>query len=245
MFFVVLLSMRSADTGVYTASMLAYQEIKSCILMGEVPAGIRLREEKLAERIGVSRTPVREALLRLHTEQFLERHHEGGYRIAVPSARIIRELYEVRRALELFALRRTVDDIGDRDMEMLEQLEEEWVALGAEVPSCDPEFVLLDEDFHGRLAESSGNQQLAEELRRVNERIRPIRTHDFLTPGRVEVTIEEHLGVVSAVKFGKTSKAEELLERHIRQSQAVVEASSFKAFERMLTVGIDEAGSIW
>ena len=237
--------MMSADTRVYTASMLAYQEIKSCILMGEVPAGIRLREEKLAERIGVSRTPIREALLRLHTERFLERHHEGGYRIAVPSARVIKELYEVRRALELFAVRRTVESIGDRDMEMLGQLEAEWTALGAEVPSSDPEFVLLDEDFHGRLAESSGNLQLAEELRRVNERIRPIRTHDFVTPGRVEVTIEQHLGVLSAVRTGKAEKAEELLERHIRQSQAVVETSSFKAFERMLTVGVDEVGSLW
>jgi DNA-binding GntR family transcriptional regulator len=57
---------------------LAYQQLKTLVLLGEVPIGARLREEKLAERLGMSRTPVREALLRLHAEHFLDRHPEGG-----------------------------------------------------------------------------------------------------------------------------------------------------------------------
>lgn len=213
--------------------------------MGEVPAGVRLREEKIAERIGVSRTPVREALLRLHAERFLERHVEGGYRVSIPSGTLIRELYEVRKALELFAIRRTLDTAGDRDFVMLEQLREEWLSLQDDYVSPDPEFVLLDEEFHGRLAESSGNRELAEELRRVNERIRPVRTHDFITPGRLSATIEQHLAIVGSVIAGQSTKAEELLERHIRESQDVVEAASFKAVERMLNAGAAEVVSKW
>ncbi len=213
--------------------------------MGEVPAGVRLREEKIAERIGVSRTPVREALLRLHAERFLDRHIEGGYRVAIPSSTLIRELYEVRRALELFALRRTISMAGDRDLKMLNTLKDEWLGLQEDYFPTDPEFVLLDEDFHGRLAESAGNKQLAEELRRINERIRPVRTHDFVASGRVSATIDQHLAIVSAVIAAEIEQAETLLERHILQSQAVVEASSFKSFERMLNAGYVEGESIW
>ena len=213
--------------------------------MGEVPAGIRLREEKIAERIGVSRTPVREALLRLHAERFLDRHSEGGYRVAIPSAVLIRELYEVRRALELFALNRTVTLAADRDRAMLELLQEDWLALREDFAPEDPEFVLLDEDFHKRLAESAGNKQLAEELRRVNERIRPVRTHDFVARGRVEATIEQHLAIVGSVLSNNFSEAQVLLDRHILHSQAVVESSFFKALERMLTNEASEGGSLW
>ena len=213
--------------------------------MGDVPAGVRLREEKIAERIGVSRTPVREALLRLHAERFLDRHIEGGYRVAIPSSTLIRELYEVRRALELFALRRTLLSVADRDLNLLASLRDEWLLLRDDYTPTDPEFVLLDEDFHGRLAESAGNRQLAEELRRVNERIRPVRSHDFVATGRVAATIEQHLSIVGSVINGDTKTAETLLERHILQSQAVVEASSFKAFERMLVSGNPEGESIW
>lgn len=70
--------------------------------MGDVPIGTRLREERLAERLNVSRTPVREALLRLFAEHFVERHPEGGFRATTRSSQTMRELYEVRKALELY-----------------------------------------------------------------------------------------------------------------------------------------------
>ncbi len=76
------------STDVYTssntASGSAYQQLKALILLGDVPVGIRLREERIAERLGMSRTPIREALLRLHIERFLDRHPEGGFRATNP-----------------------------------------------------------------------------------------------------------------------------------------------------------------
>jgi DNA-binding GntR family transcriptional regulator len=218
-----------------TASSLAYQQLKTLLLLGDVPIGIRLREERLADRLNMSRTPVREALLRLHAEHFLERHPEGGYRATNPSAQTMRELYEVRRALELFALRRTLPD--QRDRTSLEELREEWLELSGITAAPDVEFVHLDEDFHRRLAESAGNQQLAEELRSINERIRPVRSHDFITPGRTEATIEQHLEILNAVLARRLVQASALLDRHISESQAVVELAVAKVLERMLSVG--------
>ncbi|HEY3941721.1 MAG TPA: GntR family transcriptional regulator [Acidimicrobiales bacterium] len=229
----------------HTASSLAYQELKSWILLGEVPVGVRLREERIAERIGVSRTPVREAMLRLHAERFLERHVEGGYRVATPSSTVISELYEVRRALELFALGRCADGHATYDRPMLEALHHDWSSIDADVDLPDPEFVLLDEEFHGSLAEAAGNHELAEELRRVNERIRPVRSHDFVTPGRIATTIEEHLGILGAVMDGLEGKASMLLDRHIRVSQEVVERASSLALERMLAAGSGEGARSW
>lgn len=224
----------------HTASSLAYQQLKALLLLGEVPIGVRLREERLAERLDMSRTPVREALLRLHAEHFVDRHPESGYRATNPSAQTMRELYEIRRALELFALHRAGDE--GRDWGSLTELKEEWRAFEVSDLTLDAEFVHLDEDFHRRLAESAGNVQLAEELRRLNERIRPVRSHDFVTPGRIGATVEQHLGIIDAVLARRMGEAERLLDSHIAESQAVVERAVAKVLERMLSVGERDNG---
>jgi DNA-binding GntR family transcriptional regulator len=226
----------------YTAAALAYQELKTLLLLGDVPVGIRLREERLADRLGMSRTPVREALLRLHAERFVDRHPEGGYKAANPSAQTMRELYEIRRALELFALRRTRSS-GGHDRDAIEELKEEWVTLDCDAGATDAEFVHLDEDFHRRLAESAGNRELAEALRSINERIRPVRSHDFITVGRISATIEQHLQILDAVLARRIGRACTLLESHISESQSVVEFAVARVLERMLSVG--ERDSSW
>lgn len=235
-------SSTSSYTSSSTAGALAYHELKSLILLGDVPIGLRLREERIAERLGVSRTPVREALLRLYAERFLDRHPEGGFRVLNPSVQTMGELYEVRRALEMFALRRAPEG-GGHDREALTVLREEWRSIDADDAQLDPEFVLIDEDFHVRLAEAAGNQQLAEELRQVSERIRPVRTHDFVTPGRIASTIEQHLAILDTVMARKPTKAAALLEAHIQQSQGVVEVAVARMLERMLSIG--ERDSAW
>ncbi len=215
-----------------------YAELKSLVLRGDVPLGVRLREEPLAERLGVSRTPVREALLRLFAEGFLARHAEGGYRVLTPSVDAMVNLYELRCALELFAIRRTDADGGPaHDVDALRSLREEWIQLDADAPPEDPEFVILDEEFHARLTEASGNPELAEEVRRVNQRIRPVRSHDFVTPGRIVTTIEQHLAIVDALLTGDAATAATKLDRHIGESRAVVEAAAASAMERMLRAG--------
>jgi DNA-binding GntR family transcriptional regulator len=228
-------------TGSYTAAALVYDRLKHLILLGEVPIGLRLREERIAERLGVSRTPVREALLRLHAERFLDRHPEGGFRVLNPSVQTMRELYEVRRALELLAMRRAMHE-GPHDRAALQELRDEWMSIDGDAAQLDPEFVLLDEDFHVRLAEAAGNVQLADELRMLSERIRPVRIHDFITPGRITSTIEQHLEILDTVLARKLTKAGEQLEAHILQSQGVVEVAVARVLERMLSVGERDSG---
>lgn len=213
----------------------ARELLRRQIIEGTLRPRERLVAADLADRLQVSRTPVREALLRLYAEGFLERHPDGGFRVKHPTTRSVGELYDVRKALELYAVRLTLEGLG-AVRNQLEQLRDDWSALEREAPDPDPEFVLIDEDFHLRLAEAAGNAELVEQLRRVNERIRPVRTHDFLQPRRIEQTTTQHLAIVKALLAGDPSTGS-LLEAHICESQRVVEELVGRVLERMVGLG--------
>jgi len=219
----------------------AYGELKQRLLAGDFPLGGRLAEERLASLVGVSRTPVREALSRLHVEGFVARLPDGGYCPTAPNLQTVRDLYEVRRGLELLALHLPTDaasDGGGRDHDRarLDALREDWQALTVphETAGPDPSFVLLDEDFHVRLAEAAGNQELVVLLQGINERIRLVRIYDFLTHERIEATVEQHLGIVEAVIAGDVAEADAQLNRHLFESLAVVEQRAGAALARMI-----------
>jgi DNA-binding GntR family transcriptional regulator len=167
-------------------SELAYGELKRRLLAGEFRLGARLKEARLATALGVSRTPIREAFLRLYSEGLVSRHSDGGYVPVVPDVGHIRSLYEVRAGLELQAIRR-----GTHDLEVVEALIGAWQALADDEPEPAPSIVLVDESFHVGLAEAAGNPVLAEMLRQLNERIRTVRMVDFLTGDRITSTIQE------------------------------------------------------
>ncbi|MGH9280899.1 MAG: GntR family transcriptional regulator [Acidimicrobiales bacterium] len=213
----------------------AYEELKTRLLVGEFALNRRLAEERLAALLGVSRTPVREALVRLFAEGLVERDPDGGWCPAAPDVSVVHDLYEVRMALELQGLRRPLGNNAGcaHDPGVLEPLRDEWRALEAEPPDPDPGFVSLDEDFHVRLAGSSGNPSLAELLGLVNERIRIVRMQDFLTEARVRTTIAQHLGILEAVLGGDIPLAVARFGRHLGESMAVVEDRAIRALARM------------
>jgi DNA-binding GntR family transcriptional regulator len=228
------------DAALYTGQLVgglrrehAYDELKRRLLLGDFPLNLRLAEERLAALLGVSRTPVREALLRLHAEGLIGTHPEGGYRPVAPDVDEVHDLYEVRMALELQALRRPGDLGLTHDIPELELLRDEWLVLADKQPEPDPGFVTLDEDFHLRLAAASGNPSLADLLRIVNERIRVVRMHDFLTGERVERTITQHLEILEAVLEGDLPLAVARFSRHLGESMAVVEQRAAHALARM------------
>jgi DNA-binding GntR family transcriptional regulator len=201
----------------------AYRALKARLLRGEFPANVRLGEVRLAGELGVSRTPVREAMGRLHTEGLLERHPEGGYRPWVPEVDVMRDLYEVRAWLELQGLLRPGRSATAHDRSILEALRDRWKALEAAPPAPDPDFVLLDEDFHVTLLRSAGNAIAVEHLCQVNDRIRVVRMLDFLSEDRIAATIAEHLELCERVLSGDLVSAEAAFAAHLAASMAVVE----------------------
>ena len=230
-------------TCVYTASDTGsslreqtYSALKHGLLSGDFPAARRLGEERLASELGVSRTPVREALSRLHSEGLVERLDDGGYGPILIDLHLIRELYEVRFALERAALRRPTEGGPVHDAAVLQGLRADWADL--EPPALDDDvdgdFVLMDEDFHERVAAAAGNHELVRLLHQVNERIRIVRMQDFLTAARVTQTIDQHLGVLEALLDGDLAQAEQRLLGHFAESLAVVEERVDLITARML-----------
>lgn len=228
-----------SDTALYTSpdpeptrTNLAYNTIKRQLLAGEFALSARLGEERLAGELGVSRTPIREAVSRLHAEGLLEHHPDGGYTPAVPNLDEIVELYEVRSILENAAIRRP-----GHDPAALRSLRDDWQALAedADAATPDPGFVLVDEDFHFRLAAASGNRSLANTLAVINERIRIVRMHDFLTSERIHATIEQHLGILAALLANEVDLAQRNLVEHLAESADVVQERAATAIARMLT----------
>lgn len=223
------------SAGLSTRQDRSYEDLKTRLLLGDFPLNARLGEERLAALLGVSRTPVREALLRLFAENLVDRHPDGGFCPTAPDVAGMQDLYEARQALELEALYRPARLGIVHDASVLEPLRDQWRALASAGVPPDPGFVLLDESFHVRLAEAAGNATLADLLRVVNERIRVVRMHDFLTAERVTRTIAQHIAIVEPVLAGDLPAAGDRFRRHLEESMAVVEQRATRALARMAT----------
>jgi DNA-binding GntR family transcriptional regulator len=218
----------------------AYAELKRRLLSGEFSLNVRLGEERLAGLIGMSRTPIREALFRLHAEGLVERWSDGGFRPVAPDVSVMLDIYEVRAALELAAIRRPAQSGREHDRELLESLRADWLQLTEEVDhEPDPGFVAVDESFHITLAEAAGNGVLVDQLRLLNDRIRVVRMQDFMVEGRIQTTVAEHLGILDALLAGRNDLAELLLADHIGASMGVVEDRVRRAVTRMVQGGAE------
>ena len=214
----------------------AYAELKRRLLAGEFPLNVRLGEERVAALVGVSRTPVREALLRLSAEGLVTRWSDGGFRPVAPDVSMVRHTYEARAILERSSLRLPASRGETHDRAVLEALQADWQALAEEGDhDPDPGFVTHDEDFHLALAEAAGNPVVVDLLRQVNDRIRLVRMQDFLVPGRIDTTIEEHLAIIQALLAAAPDRAEALFTQHIGTSIAVVEDRVARAITRMVS----------
>lgn len=214
-----------------------YAALRHMLLMGRFGVRTRLVEAQLAEQLGVSRTPVREALVRLLADGLVERHADGYY-AARPNLAELRDLYELRITVELRGIARALESESvAHDARLLEPLRDHWRALRADMPAPDPGFVLEDESFHHTLLRSSGNPRLVETLTAVTTRIRPVRMYDYLTADRIERTVTEHLDIVEHVLARRLSDALTALRRHVGESLDVVEERAAGAIARMALHG--------
>lgn len=216
-----------------------YLEIRDRLLRGEFPVGQRLVELQLAEEHGTSRTPIREALRRLEGDGHLERDPSGGLRPAVPSVRQMRELYDVRVAIEELVVARAAQS-GDQDA--LTALHEDWSRLAEDwregrADLRGPDFVHADEDFHQRVAAASGHETAERLLRDLNDRIRILRIHDFTSDERIAATLAEHAEILDAIRAGEGQAAVAFMRAHVLRSALVVRDRVGVALARMFEAG--------
>lgn len=212
----------------------AYLELRRRVLTGEFPFGHRLGEEAVADLLGVSRTPAREAMLRLHADRLLDQYADGGFYVAEPDLADLRDLYELRLSLETYAILRAEDGGARHDADALAAIHARWLAIKADIPEPDGSFLELDESFHVSLCRASGNIAIVETLETVNARIRPVRVYDFLSADRIALSTDEHLAITEAVIAGEIRDAARLMREHIGASLDVVEERAAAAIARMI-----------
>jgi DNA-binding GntR family transcriptional regulator len=197
----------------------AYAQLKRMIFDFELMPGDRCSESELAQRLGVSRTPLRQGLQRLEREGFLQVMPKIGWQVAPLDFDVFDELYDLRVLIEGHAARHL--SVAE-PREPLRALADVWLVPAAERVPDGAHVGRLDEQFHAQLVAASGNREMARVHREITERIRIIRRLDFTKPARVEATYEEHARILRAITRRRGDEAERLLRAHIEQSKLEV-----------------------
>ncbi|MBL8336740.1 MAG: GntR family transcriptional regulator [Rhodoferax sp.] len=199
-----------------------YDQLKRDVAEFKLVSGDRFTENELCERLGVSRTPVRQALFRLQQEGYVEVLFRSGWRVLPFDFDQFEQLYDLRMVLETTAVQRLCAD-GERvDRALLEQLAAIWLVPQAERSGDTVQVAQWDEAFHCALVVAAGNAEMARVHRDVTDRIRIIRRLDFTKPARIDATYDEHAKILRAIQRKRGDQAALLLRAHIATSQAEV-----------------------
>ena len=187
--------------------------IEEEIATGRFLPGERLDEQTLAERFGVSRTPVREALQQLAARGLVELRGRRGAIVSAPDAARLLEMFEVMAELEAMcgrlAARRLEAQTGAA-------LSEALSACVAALDRGDPDaYYYENERFHRAIYAASGNRFLAEEAAALHRRLAPFRRLQLRVPNRMRVSLQEHAAIVAAIRAGDGAAAAEAMRAHV------------------------------
>lgn len=201
----------------------AYASLKRDILDFRLAPGDRFTETEIADRLQVSRTPVREALFRLEREGYLEVRQRNGWLVKPLDFNTLDHFYGLRSVLEIAAVHALcAPALTPHPARALHALAEVWLVDDSERSSDGEWLADLDERFHIDLVAAAGNPEISRVHRAATERIRIVRRLDFTLPDRVDKTYEEHGAILRALLARDAANAAPLLQAHIQESQAAV-----------------------
>ena len=191
-----------------------YDVLFDRIIQGEYAPDARLKEDALAEEFSVSRTPVREVLRLLEKDGLVDILPKRGARIFTFTADDLEDIYEIRKPLEVLALRISGPSLS---IHRLMELRKKVVSCGASADCTLHKDI--DTELHGYLVETSKRRRLISTLNQLFRLIQHFRELGFRIPAIREVTIEEHLELIDALCVRDMAAAEEILGRHIENTK--------------------------
>ena len=199
-----------------------YDQLKRDIAEFTLVAGDRFTEKEVSERLGVSRTPVRQALFRLQQEGIVQVLFRSGWRVLPFDFAQFEQLYDLRMVLENTAVHRICAGDGRVDHALMAQLGAIWLVAPTARSSDGAQVARWDEEFHCALVAAAGNAEMARVHRDLTDRIRVLRRLDFTQPARIAATYEEHGKILEALRQKRADQAAMLLSAHIATSQVEV-----------------------
>ena len=189
----------------------AYAQLRADILSCALPPGAEIREAELAARFQVSKSPVRDALMRLEREGLVISTPRQGYRVAPISVTDVQDMFHLRVALERACMERIVRNASDAQLQTLEPFRQ-----------FDPEqwsegFVGYNRSFHQTLAALGGNLRMQNHLiDLIDQMERAVRVSvSNIKKGNPASLVEEHCQLIDALQQRKTKRAERAAEQHV------------------------------
>jgi DNA-binding GntR family transcriptional regulator len=194
-----------------------YDHLRAEILEGRLQPGKELLEVALAEQLGVSRGPLREAISRLAAEGLVTVSPRRGAVVRSLSKEEFLELYQVREALERMAVKLAVPRLTDEQFDELAALNDE-METHATRNKVDA-FFEANLAFHARLLEASGNNKLQELYRQLLGQLGRYRLRSLTLRGNLQRSVSEHKAILRAARRGDAERAAQLMAEHIRVPQ--------------------------
>lgn len=196
---------------------LVYERLRSEILEGKLPPGTRIKQEELTQRLGVSRTPVRESIHRLEMEGLVEFERRNSVLVSRISRNRIEEVFALRALLEGYAAENAADKITEEDVKKLRK-------LIAEMDACHSKqqverLLSKNDEFHRFICSRAGNEVLLEMLEQIWRDIRRLRINYLITPEGHEESTREHENLVDAIESHDKKRIRQIVQKHSESSK--------------------------
>ena len=217
-----------------TLSSRAYQQIRGMLLDGSLAEGMLVSEQSLATQLGISRTPVREAIRRLRAERIVEQVHRVGTTVRQPDPEELADFYDLREALEVFAVGRAAGGaVTAEQLARLATLCDAVMILARRLRAADREgngaeaatvrglFFAADMAFHAELMGTTGNRAMLDLIRdtRVFTQIFTRRRHPYVDDVTIADVYRHHRRILNAIRHGDAAEAQRRMADHIRASK--------------------------
>lgn len=196
--------------------------IKESIGTGKLTPGEKICETKLAEDLGISRTPLREAIQTLEAEGFLKVMPRKGAVVSEFSKKDISDIYEIKATLEGLAARLATKHISGEEIKCLESMNDQLKSMNFNGKSSVNHFFKINEKFHDIFLKSSNNERLYQLNCQLMEPFKRFRLASLSIPGRFKGAISTHEKIIEAFKAGNTTKVESLVMKNVRDGGAAL-----------------------
>lgn len=199
-----------------------YDILKKKIILRDIGSGEKINEEELAKAFGVSRTPIRETLVRLEHEGIVKIIPRRGAFVVSQSLKKVIDLLQVREVLEGLVVRLATKNMKSDILHRIRKCLEE-VSSDTLDPNRLMKYTPADVEFHSLLLEACDNELLESMMERVNANLQMVRLRTVALPGRPEQTVREHFEIVAAIERGDAALAETLMRKHVASVRRDVE----------------------
>lgn len=197
-----------------------FNTLRRAILKGELKPGERLMEIALAERLGVSRTPVREAMRKLELEGLVVMIPRRGAQVANITEKDLNDVLEVRIALENLSIQKACACMTQEQLEELKEAARKFESM-TEIGNL-VKLAEADVDFHEVIYRSSDNRRLNQVLNNLREQIYRYRVEYLKDEDTRKILVKEHEEIYEAIKARDVKKAQEISYRHIENQREAI-----------------------